>query len=387
MIVTPKIRGFICTTAHPVGCAINTEQQINYAKKHEINGTKRVLVIGSSGGYGLAARIVGAFSCGADTVGVSFDRPSSGSRTATSGWYNNMAFEKLATRSGRMALTINGDAFSDEVKNEAIEAIRKLPGGQVDLIIYSLASPKRTDPSSGNTYSSVLKPIGSEFSGKTVDVHTGAVTEAKISPANEEEIAHTVAVMGGQDWVLWAKALYKAGVIAQNAKTVAFSYIGPTVTHAIYKDGTIGKAKEDLERGADEITELLQPLGSKAYVAVCKALVTQASSAIPVVPLYISIIYKLMKENGTHEGCIEQMVRMMQRIYTDGDIPLDEKGRIRMDDLEMSDEIQQSLNTIWSDINSDNIMEKSDLEGYRKDFYRIFGFEVDDVDYSVDVEI
>ena len=393
MIVHPKMRGFICTTAHPVGCNMNVRHQAEYARQHKINGPKRVLVIGSSGGYGLACRLTAAFSCKADTVGVFFDRPASGSRTATAGWYNNVSFEKLAGQDGCAFISINGDAYSDEVKKQTIEAIKSLPGGQVDLVIYSLAAPNRVNPRDGQKHSSVIKPVGKSFTGKTVDFHTGQVYETSISPASEDEIAGTVAVMGGEDWLFWIEELKKSGSLAPKAATMAFSYIGPTLTHDIYKDGTIGRAKEDLEEKCTMINSLLAQDGGRAYVAVNKGLVTQASSAIPVVPLYISLIYKLMKEKGSHEGCIEQMVRLFERVYSGGSqpnwdsIPVDEKGRIRMDDWEMDDSIQSGLDKLWAKVSTENLEELTDIAGYREDFYRMFGFGIKGVDYQADVEI
>ncbi len=393
MIVQPKMRGFICTTAHPMGCKAHVQQQAEYAKQHPLTGPKRVLVVGSSTGYGLACRLTSTFSCGADTVGVFFERAASGTRTATAGWYNNMAFEEMAKKEGRLAISINGDAFSDDCKAKTIDAIRQLPGGQVDLIIYSLAAPKRAHPKDGQLYSSVIKPIGDVFTGKTIDFHTGQVSVVDIAPATPQEVEGTVAVMGGEDWLFWIQALMDAQVLAPNAATLAFSYIGPEVTHAIYKNGTIGKAKEDLKERAKQIDALMAPTGGKAFVSVNKGLVTQASSAIPVVPLYISLLYKIMKEQGTHEGCIEQMVRMYDRLYAQGlpvdwsSIPVDQAGCIRMDDWEMDPKIQSALGEQWEKITNENVEQITDLEGYRADFYNLFGFGFDGVDYQADVEI
>ena len=394
MIVKPKIRGFICTTAHPAGCAAGVKRQADYAARNPVpDGPKRVLVIGASTGYGLACRITAAFGCGADTVGVFFERPASGSRTATAGWYNNIAFEALAKEKGLAAHSINGDAYSDEVKAQAVDAVKQLPGGQVDLVVYSLAAPRRTDPRTGTVHNSVIKPVGAPFKGKTVDVHTGTVSETEVAPATEAEVADTVAVMGGEDWLWWMQALKDAGALAEGGGTVAFSYIGPEQTHAIYKDGSIGKAKEDLERRAGEIDRLLAPLGGKAFVSVNKALVTQASSAIPVVPLYMSLLFKLMKEKGTHEGCIEQMARMFRRMYPGGvpadwgAVPVDGEGRIRMDDWEMEPELQREIQKLWQQVSTENIDAVADLEGYREDFYRLFGFHLPDVDYDAEVEL
>ncbi len=395
MIIKPKTRGFICTTAHPVGCKKNIEEQVAFAKAHAIaNGPKRVLVVGASTGYGMASRIAAAFSCGAQTVGVFFERPSSEKRTATAGYYNNLAFEEIAKQNGLTAISLNLDAFSDEGKAATIAAIKdNMDGGQVDLVVYSLAAPKRVDPRSGQTYSSVIKPIGEVFKGKTVDFHTGEVSEVAIEPAGEEEIAQTIKVMGGEDWLWWMQAMQDAGVLAPHCITVAYSYIGPKVTHAVYRDGTIGKAKDDLEEKARQIDALLAPIGGKAYISVNKALVTQASAAIPVVPLYMSILFKQMKQAGTHEGCIEQMVRLfVDKLYKNGmptsfeNIPTDEGGRVRMDDLEMNEHLQQSIAQMWDEVNSENVEELTDLKGYRDDFYKLFGFGLEGIDYDADVQ-
>jgi len=394
MIVRPKIRGFICTTAHPQGCAANVRAQADYVKgTGGFAGPKRVLVVGSSTGYGLACRIAAAFGCGADTVGVYFERPASGTRTATAGWYNDQKLELLAARAGLAAYSINGDAFSDEVKAQAVERVKKLPGGQVDLVIYSLAAPRRANPRTGESHSSVIKPVGGVFRGKSVNVHTGVVSQAEVEPATEQEVADTVAVMGGEDWLWWIHALSDAGALAQGAGTVAFSYIGPEQTHAIYADGTMGMAKKDLERRVAEIDALLAPLGGKAFVSVNKALVTQASAAIPVVPLYISLLYKVMKHRGSHESCIEQMYRMLRRLYAAGTaanwsaVPVDEAGRVRMDDWEMDPAVQQEVMDLWDDVTTETLEQTADLTGYRQDFYQLFGFSVPGVDYEADVEI
>ena len=385
MIIAPKVRGFICTTAHPVGCAENVRLMAEYAAARSgKNGPGRVLVIGSSAGYGLATRISAAFGYGADSVGVFLEKPGSGGRPASAGWYNNAAFEKLAREKGLVAESVCGDAFSAEVKAQALELVHgKL--GRVDLVVYSLAAPRRTDPVSGAVYQSVLKPVEDVFRGNTVNFATGELTQAVIEPASPEEIAGTVAVMGGEDWLLWMCALSEAELLADGVKTVAYTYIGPELTHAIYKDGTIGKAKEDLEQGAAQIGRLLAGKGGSALIAVNKALVTQASSAIPVVPLYISILFGVMKRAGTHEGCIEQMVRMMDRIYKGGDMQVDEAGRLRLDDWEMEPATQREVADIWGKVTPDNLEQLCDLGGYRHDFYRLFGFEVPGIDYSADV--
>ena len=383
MVIVPKVRGFICTTAHPIGCAENVRLMAEYAAARPgQRGPKRVLVVGSSAGYGLATRVSSAFGYGADTVGVFLEKPGSGGRPASAGWYNNAAFEKLAKAKGLVAESVCGDAFSTEVKAQTLNLVREKLG-QVDFVVYSLAAPRRTDPVSGEVYQSVLKPVGEVFRGNTVNFATGELTQAVIEPATQEEVAATVSVMGGEDWLLWMRALGEAGLLAQGVKTVAYTYIGPQLTHAIYKDGTIGKAKEDLEAKAVQIGELLSGKGGRALIAVNKALVTQASSAIPVVPLYISILFGVMKRAGTHEGCIEQMVRMMERIY--GETLVDKAGRLRLDDWEMEPAVQREVADIWERVTQDNLDELCDIQSYRDDFYRLFGFGVPGVDYSADV--
>lgn len=385
MIIEPRMRGFICLTAHPDGAAQAVKNQIEYVKsKGNIDGAKKVLVIGASTGFGMASRITSAFGSGAATIGVFFEKPPTEGKTASPGWYNSAAFEDEAHKAGLYAKSINGDAFSNEIKEETINMI-KADLGQVDLVIYSLASPVRTNPNTGVLHRSTLKPIGGTFTNKTVDFHTGKVSEVSIEPANEEDIANTVAVMGGEDWAMWMEAMKKAGVLAPNALTVAYSYIGPAVTEAVYRKGTIGRAKDHLEATASEITKNLESIGGKAYVSVNKALVTQASSAIPVIPLYISLLYKTMKAAGTHEGTIEQIQRLYsQRLYNGGEIPVDEKGRIRIDDWELDDKIQSEVASLWTKATTENLSEIGDLEGYRKDFYNLFGFEIPGVDYNAD---
>ncbi|WRS28023.1 enoyl-ACP reductase FabV [Oscillospiraceae bacterium MB08-C2-2] len=394
MIVKPKMRGFICTTAHPEGCAANVREQVAYVQGQKpIDGPKRVLVVGSSTGYGLASRIAASFGCGAESVGIYFEKPGSGNRTASAGWYNNQAFEQEAQAAGLTAVGINGDAYSKEVKEQAIQAIREqLSGGQVDMVIYSLASPRRTDPETGETYSSVIKPLGQAFSGRTVDFHTGVVSDVTIEPATQEEKEGTVAVMGGEDWLLWMQALKGAGVLAPGCCTVAYSYLGPVITHAIYKDGTIGKAKEDLEEKCRAIDQMLASFEGKAFVSVNKALVTQSSSAIPVVPLYISLLFKVMKEKGTHEDCIQQMYRMLERLFAQepGDweaVSVDEAHRIRLDDWEMEPGVQDEVARLWGEITTENLAEHTDIAGYRSDFYRLFGFGRTELDYEKDTEV
>lgn len=387
MIIAPRIRGFICLTAHPQGCEQNVVNQINYVKsKGAIAGPKRVLVIGASTGFGLASRITSAFGSDASTIGVYFEKPPAPGKTASPGWYNTAAFETKAQEAGLYAKSINGDAFSDEIKQKTLDLI-KADLGQIDLVIYSLASPRRTHPKTGVVYNSVLKPIGQSFTNKTVDFHTGIVTDISIQPANEEEIENTVAVMGGEDWGFWIEDLKAAGLLAEGATTVAYSYIGPSVTEAVYRKGTIGRAKDHLEAAAFQITEKLKDLNGKAYVSVNKALVTQASSAIPVIPLYISLLYKVMKAKGTHEGCIEQIQRLFQdRLYTGVAIPTDEKGRIRVDDLEMDAVTQAEVAELWAGISTESLPELGDLAGYKHDFLNLFGFDVAGVDYEAETD-
>jgi enoyl-[acyl-carrier protein] reductase/trans-2-enoyl-CoA reductase (NAD+) len=390
MIIQPKYRGFICTTTHPAGCANNVRQQIDFVQSNAgINGPKRVLVVGASTGYGLAARIVSAYGLGAYTIGVFFEKPGAENKPGAAGWYNNKAFETFARQDGLFAESINGDAFSDDIKQQVVQRVQnRMPGGQIDLLIYSLASPRRADPKTGQVYHSVIKPIGQVFRGKTVDFHKGLISQVSIEPASPEEVRDTVAVMGGEDWQLWIEALQGAQTLASGFTTLAFSYLGPVQTHPIYKDGAIGMAKLDLERAAKAIGESLAPLSGHAFVSVNKAVVTQASAAIPVVPLYISILYKIMKANHTHEGCIEQMYRLFKdKLYHPSGISLDDHGRIRMDDLELAPDVQRQIQEIWDQVDSENLLEYADLEGYRKDFFNLFGFERDDVDYTADVSL
>lgn len=388
MIIKPKIRGFICTTAHPAGCAAHVEEQIAYVRsKGALTAMpKRVLVIGSSTGYGLASRIVPAFAGGAATLGVFFEKPSEDGRTASAGWYNSVAFEKAAHAAGLYAKSINGDAFSDAIKQQTIDTI-KADLGQVDAVIYSLASPRRTHPKTGVTHSSVLKPVGPPFTAKTVNTDKGLVTDITIEPASEQEIADTVTVMGGEDWAMWIDALSDAGVLAEGALTVAYSYIGPDLTRAIYRNGTIGRAKEDLEATAHRLAAKLAPTGGRAFVSINKALVTQASSAIPVVPLYISLLYKVMKEQGTHEGCIAQIQRLFADRLANGGAPqLDEAGRVRIDDWEMRPEIQSAVAALWPTVTTENLDTVSDIAGYRAEFLKLFGFGMTGVDYEAETD-
>jgi enoyl-[acyl-carrier protein] reductase/trans-2-enoyl-CoA reductase (NAD+) len=387
MVIKPKIRGFICTTAHPAGCAAHVRQQIDYVRrKGALTGMpKRVLVIGSSTGYGLASRIVPAFAGGAATLGVFFEKEGEADRTGTAGWYNSVAFEKEAHAAGLYAKSFNGDAFSDAIKEQTIATI-KADLGQVDAVIYSLASPRRTHPKTGVTHKSTLKPIGAAFTNKTVDTDKGLVSEVNIGPASDQEIADTIAVMGGEDWEMWIDALERGGVLADGATTVAYSYIGPTLTWAIYRNGTIGKAKEDLETTAARLNGRLGAKGGRALVSVNKALVTQASSAIPVVPLYISLLYKVMKANGSHEGCIEQIQRLFAERLANGASPqLDEAGRVRIDDWEMRDGIQDAVAELWPKVTTENLAELSDIAGYRAEFLKLFGFGLPGVGYEAEV--
>ncbi|SMG37913.1 enoyl-ACP reductase FabV [Arenibacter troitsensis] len=385
MIIEPRTRGFICLTSHPKGCEQNVIDQIEYIKsKGAIDGAKKVLVIGASTGFGLASRITSAFGSGAATIGVFFEKPPAEGRPASPGWYNSAAFEKKAHKAGLYAKSINGDAFSNEIKKQTLDLI-KADLGQVDMVIYSLASPVRTHPETGVRYKSVLKPIGAKFQNKTVDFHTGVVSEVSIEPAQGDDIDNTVAVMGGEDWKMWIDALKNEGLLAEGFTTIAYSYIGPSLTEAVYRKGTIGRAKDHLEATAFTISDSLKPLNGKAYVSVNKALVTQASSAIPVIPLYISLLYKVMKEEGIHEGCIEQIQRLFQdRLYADT-TPTDDEGRIRIDDWEMRTDVQARVAELWKEATTETLPKIGDLKGYEKDFFNLFGFMVEGVDYDEDV--
>ena len=387
MIIEPRMRGFICLTAHPKGCEQNVKNQIEYVKsKGPIEGAKRVLVVGASTGFGLASRISSAFGCGAATIGVFFEKPPTEGKTASPGWYNSAAFENEAKKAGLYAKSVNGDAFSKEVKQQVMETI-KADLGQIDLVIYSLASPVRMHPETGVLHRSTLKPIGGTFTNKTVDFHTGNVTQVSIEPANQEDIDNTVVVMGGEDWAMWMQDLKEANLLAPGATTIAYSYIGPSVTEAVYRKGTIGRAKDHLEATAFTITDALKELNGKAYVSVNKALVTQASSAIPVIPLYISLLYKIMKAEGIHEGCIEQIQRLYsQRLYTGNEVPMDANGRIRIDDWEMRDDVQEKVADLWTKATTETLPEIGDLAGYKQDFLNLFGFGFDGVDYEADAD-
>ncbi len=388
MIIQPKVRGFICTTAHPKGCAENVRQQIAYVQQQQpvSNGPKRVLVLGCSTGYGLASRIVSTLAFGADSVGVMFEKEPTERKTASAGFYNNMALEQAAQAAGRKAVTLNGDAFSQEIKDQTIAAIKEHLG-QVDLVVYSLAAPRRKDPVTGEIYNSVLKPVGEAVTRKTYNTDSKQVHEVTLEPASEEEIQATVKVMGGEDWQLWMDQLQQAGVLAQGVQTLAYTYIGKEITWPIYGKASIGKAKEDLDRAAGEISQQLSGLGGQARVAVLKALVTQASSAIPVMPLYISLLYKVMKEQGSHEGCIEQIWRLLgEELYAGRAPTLDEQGRVRVDLWELDDKVQSEVEALWHQATTDNVSQLADVAGYQQDFFRLFGFDWPGVDYQADLD-
>ncbi|NHI01320.1 enoyl-ACP reductase FabV [Oceanimonas sp. MB9] len=388
MIIKPKVRGFICTTTHPVGCEANVREQIAYVKGKGTlaQGPKKVLVIGASTGYGLASRINAAFGSGAATIGVFFEKPGTEKKTGTAGWYNAAAFDKAAKEEGLYAKSINGDAFSNECREQVIELIKQ-DLGDIDLVVYSLASPVRKLPDSGEVVRSALKPIGEPYKSTALDTNKDVLVEAVVEPANEQEIADTIQVMGGQDWELWMNALEDAGVLAEGAKSVAYSYIGTDLTWPIYWHGTLGKAKEDLDRAAHAIDSKLKARGGDAHVAVLKSVVTQASAAIPVMPLYISMAFKVMKEQGIHEGCIEQIQRLFHdRLYSGQPAPVDEQNRLRLDDWELRDEVQNACREIWKQVQDDNIYQLTDYQGYKEEFLRLFGFGLDGVDYDADVD-
>lgn len=390
MIVEPKAKGFICTTAHPVGCYKNVEKQIAYAKEvgkeykcERKTPFKKVLVIGASTGYGLASRIAAAFTCKAATVGVMFEREAAGKRTATAGYYNTKAFDEMAAKEGLYSKSINGDAFSAEIKKEVIDTI-KADLGKVDMVIYSLASPRRTTHE-GVSYSSVLKTVDEVYITKSLNLNNNELTTASLEPATPEEVEATIKVMGGEDWELWVDALKEADALEKDAVTVAYSYIGPALTYPIYHDGTIGQAKKHVLDTANKLNEKYSDL--KAYVSVNKAVVTQSSSAIPAVPLYISMLYKRMKEMGLHEGCIEQMTRLFTEKLVSDEAVLDETGQIRLDDWEMREDVQKAVMEAWDTVTNDTVEKLCDIEGYWNDFFQMFGFRMEGVDYSLDVEV
>ena len=388
MIIKPKVRGFVCVSAHPIGCAAHVYEQIDYVKSRGAieNGPQNVLVIGASTGYGLASRITAAFGCKANTVGLFFEKPPSDKRTATAGWYNSVALEKAAKAAGLYAKSINGDAFSDEIKSETLELLAK-GIGPVDLVVYSLASPRRTHPKTGHVAKSTLKPIGQDYDGQTLDTDHAVVKGVHLEPATPEDIEDTVSVMGGEDWEMWMDALDEGALLADGCRTISYTYIGTKLTWPIYRDGTIGQAKEDLERTAKRLDERLKDRDGAAYIAVMKALVTQSSSAIPVVPLYISLLYKIMKEKGGHEGTIEQIQRLFStQLFSSAGPQTDEAGRIRMDDSEMRSDIQDVVDDRWAKITTENLNELTDFEGYQAEFLKLFGFGLPNVDYDADVD-
>ncbi|WBA84026.1 enoyl-ACP reductase FabV [Endozoicomonas sp. GU-1] len=389
MIIKPRIRGFICTTTHPVGCEANVKEQIAYTRSlgPVANGPKKVLVIGASSGYGLASRITAAFGSGAATIGVFFEKPATESKPGTAGWHNSAAFDQLAHEAGLYAKSLNGDAFSHAAKEKTIELIRQ-DLGQVDMVVYSLASPVRKLPDTGEVIRSVLKPMGEPYRATAVDTNKDALFEATVEPATDAEVAATVTVMGGQDWALWMNALSAAGVLAEGCKTVAYSYIGTELTWPIYWDGALGEAKKDLDRTAHAINDSMKSIHGSANIAVLKSVVTQASSAIPVMPLYISMVFKKMREEGVHEGCIEQINRMFrERLYRgDGAAPaVDDSNRLRLDDLELREDIQKHCQEIWPQLTNDNLAELTDYTLYKEEFLKLFGFGVEGVDYDADV--
>ena len=392
MIVHPKIRGFICTTAHPVGCAMHVQQQIDYVKsKGSVKGgPKKVLVIGASTGYGLSSRITAAFGSQAATIGVFFERPAEGKRTATAGWYNSVALQKAARAAGLYAKSINGDAFSDEIRTQTIDLIKK-DLGQVDAVIYSLASPRRTHPKTGEVYKSVLKPKGATYTNKSIDFEKHEVTEVTLPIATEEEIEQTIAVMGGEDWQMWIEALDKAGVLAKGAVTVAYSYIGPDVTTPVYRNGTIGAAKDHLEATAHKLDAFMKKNNGRALVSVNKALVTQSSSAIPFIPLYFVLLMRVMKKKNIHEDCIHQIVRLFHDHLYNGrplnEIPADPQGRVRVDDWEMRQDVQDEVSALWKNVMTANVNDIADVKGYEEDFLKLFGFGFKNVNYDADVEV
>ncbi|MBN1852300.1 MAG: trans-2-enoyl-CoA reductase family protein [Pirellulales bacterium] len=388
MIIEPWIRDNVCLNAHPEGCFRQVEEQVRYVtERGPIDGPKRVLVIGASNGYGLATRIVSTFGSGASTVGVAYERPAKGKRTASAGWYNNEAFTRLAREKGYVARNINGDAFSIQIKKQVSEAVRESLGA-LDFLVYSIAAPRREDPETGDLYSSVIKPIGQPYSAKTVDFLTGQVQDQTSLPATPEEVAHTIKVMGGEDWSLWIEHLLEADLLAGGFQTIAFSYIGPEITRPIYRDGTIGRAKEDLERHVQVINRILAPRSGRAVIGVQKALVTRASAVIPAVPLYISLLYQVMKAKGLHENCIQQIFRLYHDfLFSPEPAPTDDLCRLRLDDWEMRPDIQAEVAKRWVEVNDENVYQLADLEGFREEFLRHHGFGIPGIDYRKDVTL
>jgi len=387
MVIKPKVRGFLCTTTHPAGCAENVRRQIEYTHAQGAieNGPQRVLVIGASTGYGLASRITAAFGSGASTLGIFFEKPGTEKKPGTAGWYNSAAFHDFAAEEGLYAKSINGDAFSNEVKQQTIDIIRK-DLGQVDLVVYSLAAPRRTHPDTGEVFSSTLKPIGKACTQKGVNTDKEAIQDFHLEPASEEEIANTVAVMGGDDWQMWIDALADAGVLAPGAKTTAYTYIGEKLTWDIYWHGTIGAAKKDLDKRVVDIRAKLAETGGDARVSVLKAVVTQASAAIPAMPIYLAILFKVMKARGVHEGCIEQIQYLFRKGLYSSEPEMDAEGRLRADAKELNPEVQAAVADVWDSIATENLSELSDFAGYKREFLQLFGFEVDGVDYEADVD-
>ena len=385
MIIKPRVRGFMCITTHPTGCEANVKNQIDFIKAQGlIDAPKRVLVIGSSTGYGLAARITAAFGGGASTLGIFFEKPGTETKPGTAGWYNSAAFHKFAEEDGLYAKSLNGDAFSDDVKQRTIDTI-KADLGQVDLVIYSLAAPRRQHPKTGEVFNSTLKPVGRNITMRGINTDKESIQEFSLDAANDQEIADTVAVMGGEDWQMWMDALDQAGVLAEGAKTTAFTYIGEKITWDLYWDGTIGQAKKDLDTKVLAIRDKLAATGGDARVSVLKAVVTQASSAIPIMPLYLAMLFKEMKLDGSHEGCIEQLYRLFTECLYSDSPRTDEEGRLRVDELEMRADIQNKVADAWANISTENLHQLTDFVGYKQEFLKLFGFEVDGVDYQADV--
>ena len=385
MIIKPRVRGFMCITSHPIGCEANVKSQIDFVKSQSaIESPKRVLVIGSSTGYGLAARITAAFGGGASTLGIFFEKPGTERKSGTAGWYNSAAFHKFAEQDGLYAKSLNGDAFSDDVKERTIATIKE-DLGQIDLVIYSLAAPRRQHPKTGEVFNSTLKPVGKDITMQGINTDKEEIQEFSLEAANAQEIADTVAVMGGEDWAMWMDALGTAGVLAEGAKTTAFTYIGEKMTWDLYWDGTIGMAKKDLDTRVLSIREKLAVTGGDARVSVLKAVVTQASSAIPVMPLYLAILFKEMKLEGTHEGCIEQLYRLFTECLYNDSPRTDEEGRLRVDELEMLPEVQDRVAAVWAQITTENLAELTDFAGYKHEFLRLFGFQMEGVDYDAEV--
>ena len=386
MIIKPKVRGFMCITAHPIGCDANVKEQIDYIKKQKnFSGPKRVLVIGASTGYGLAARITAAFGGGASTLGIFFEKPGSEKKTGSAGWYNSAAFHKYAASENLYAKSINGDAFSDDIKQKTIDII-KTDLGKIDLVIYSLASPRRQHPKTGEIFNSTLKPIGKNVTLRGINTDKEEIQEFSLDAASEDDILQTVAVMGGEDWSMWIKALSDADVLAERASTSAFTYVGEKATWDLYWNGTIGRAKKDLDKKVKDISAILSSIGGKASVSVLKAVVTQASSAIPIMPLYLSLLFKVMKEKGTHEGCIEQLYRLYTECLYSEEPRLDDIGRLRVDELELRPEVQENVITAWANVTNENLHQLTDFKGYKEEFIKLFGFGISNVDYDAETD-